>query len=66
MSCGSRQISAGVISALQVGRIEEELHNAAHPRKARETEGVREEGEGAQNQKQVKSICRCVTRYKRS
>ncbi len=49
MSCGSRQISAAtvVISAPQVGHIDEELHNAVRPRKASEMEEVKEEREGA-------------------
>lgn len=49
MSCGSRQISAAtvVISAPRVGYIDEELHNAVHPRKASEMGEVKEEREGA-------------------
>lgn len=49
MSCGSRQISAAtvVISAPQVGYVDEELHNAVQPRKASEMEEVKEEREGA-------------------
>lgn len=47
MSFGSRQISAAtaVISAPQVGYIDEEPHNAVQPRKAQETEELKKKKE---------------------